>query len=79
MGTSHEDQYPFLIIYHSVLLRMKNVSITLGENKNRHLIFTFCWPGILQWFLVNDQRDAQIPFYVFLFIYNSTCFEHLVL
>ena len=23
------------------------------------------------WFLVNDQRDAQIPFYVFIFIYNS--------
>ena len=22
-------------------------------------------------FLVNDQRDAQIPFYVFTFIYNS--------
>jgi len=22
-------------------------------------------------FLVNDQRDAQIPFYVFIFIYNS--------
>jgi len=21
--------------------------------------------------LVNDQRDAQIPFYVFIFIYNS--------
>jgi len=23
------------------------------------------------WFLINDQRDAQIPFYVFIFIYNS--------
>ena len=23
------------------------------------------------WFLVNDQRDAQIPFYVFIFIFNS--------
>ena len=33
--------------------------------------FTFCWPCIMQWFLVNDQRDAQIPFYVFIFIYNS--------
>jgi len=21
--------------------------------------------------LVNDQRDAQVPFYVFVFIYNS--------
>ena len=25
----------------------------------------------MQWFLVNDQRDAQIPFYVFIFIFNS--------
>ena len=25
----------------------------------------------LKWFLVNDQLDAQIPFYVFIFIYNS--------
>jgi hypothetical protein len=23
------------------------------------------------WFLVNDQRDTQIPSYVFIFIYNS--------
>jgi len=29
--------------------------------------FTFCWPCIMQWFLVNDQRDAQIPFYVLIF------------
>jgi len=27
--------------------------------------------------LVNDQRDAQILFYVFISIYNSTCFEHI--
>jgi len=25
----------------------------------------------MQRFLVNDQRDAKIPFYVFIFIYNS--------
>jgi hypothetical protein len=25
----------------------------------------------MQWFLVNDQRDAQITCYVFIFIYNS--------
>jgi len=33
--------------------------------------FAFCWPCITQWFLVNGQRDAQIPFYVFIFIFNS--------
>jgi hypothetical protein len=31
--------------------------------------FIFCWPCIKQWFLVNDQRDAQIPFYVFIFLF----------
>jgi len=33
------------------------------------LNFTFCWLFIMQWFLVNDQRDAQIPFYVFIFLF----------
>jgi len=27
------------------------------------------------WFLVNDQRDAQITFYVFISIYNSLHFS----
>ena len=29
-------------------------------------------------FLVNDQRDAHILFYVFISICKSTCFEHVV-
>ena len=33
--------------------------------------FTFCWPCIMWWFLVNDQRDAQILLNVFICIYNS--------
>jgi len=33
--------------------------------------YIFCWPCIMEWFLVNDQLDAQIPFYVFIFIFNS--------
>ena len=41
------------------------MTTTIFEN------FTFCWPCIMWWFLVNDQCDAQIPFYVFIFIYNS--------
>jgi len=31
-GTLHEDQYTFLIISHSVLLRMRNVSNTVVQN-----------------------------------------------
>ena len=35
-----------------------------------HLIcFTFYWPCIMQWLLVNDQSDTQIPFYVFIFLF----------
>ena len=33
------------------------------------LNFKFCWPCIMQCFLVNDQRGAQIPFYVFIFLF----------
>ena len=32
-----------------------------------HIYFYIFWPCIMQWFLVNDQRDAQIPFYEFIF------------
>jgi hypothetical protein len=39
---------------------------------NRHVLlenFTFCWPCIMLWFFVNDQRDAQIfTMYLFLFL-----------
>jgi len=31
--------------------------------------FTFCWLCIMQWFLVNDPRDAQTLFYVFIFLF----------
>jgi hypothetical protein len=27
----------------------------------------------------SDQRDAQIIFYAFISIYNSTCFEHILI
>ena len=31
--------------------------------------FTFCWPCIVLWFLVHDQRDAQFfTMYLFLFL-----------
>ena len=37
-GTLNEDQYTFLIISHSVVLRMKNVSDkSCRENQNTHL------------------------------------------
>jgi hypothetical protein len=41
MGNLHEDQYTFLIISYSTLLRMRNVSGTsCRENKNTHIIFS---------------------------------------
>jgi hypothetical protein len=39
-GTLHEDQYTFLNISHSVLLRMRNVSDKFcGENKKVRFVF----------------------------------------
>jgi hypothetical protein len=42
MGTLHPDQYVFDNIFHSVLLRMRNVPDRVcRENRNTHCIFTF--------------------------------------
>jgi hypothetical protein len=56
----------------ALMWEIKNAyRIFTGEHDVKRRDFTFCWPCIMQWFLVNDQRDAQISFYVFIFIYNS--------
>jgi hypothetical protein len=55
-------------IYNSIRLWIKIKDIFLKATKRTWNV-TFCWPGIMQWFLVNDQRDAQIPFYVFIFLF----------
>jgi hypothetical protein len=40
MGTLHEDQYKFLIVSHSVLLRLRNVSDKCcRENQSMHFMF----------------------------------------
>jgi len=39
-GTLHEDQYTFLILSRSVLLRMKNVSEKRKETRNTHFMFS---------------------------------------
>jgi hypothetical protein len=42
VGTLHEDQYTFLIISVSVLLRMRNVSDNgCRRNQNKHFLFFF--------------------------------------
>ena len=41
MGTLHENQYTFLIISRSVMLRMKNVSNKLcRDTRNTHVLFS---------------------------------------
>jgi hypothetical protein len=41
-GIFHEDQYIFLILSRSLLLRMRNVSDkSCGENQNTYAIFIF--------------------------------------
>ena len=44
-----------------------------------HISLTFCWPCIIQWFLVIVQLDAQISFNVFIYLQFSICFEHVML
>ena len=42
MGILHEDQYAFLTVSHSVLLRMRNVfDKSCRENQNTHSIQNF--------------------------------------
>ena len=64
-GTLHEDQYAYLIISCSVLLRMKNVSdLSCRENQNTHFMFNnffffslfknraiyeIMWKNVIQW------------------------------
>ena len=38
MATLHEDQYTFLIISHSVLLRMRNASDRIIEKMKTHIL-----------------------------------------
>jgi len=40
-GTLHEDQYTFLIISRSIILRIRNVSDKIcRENQNTHFVFS---------------------------------------
>ena len=72
-GTLHEDQYTFLIIYCSVLLRIKNVSDRIcRENKRQILcsiIFKICtkapqfyviltWSGLFLIYAVKNLRGS---------------------
>jgi len=48
MATSHEDQYTFLIISRSVLLRTRNVSDKCcREDQNTHFVFSNIFPKIV--------------------------------
>jgi len=40
MGTSHEDQYIFLIIFRLVLLRMRNILTKVVEKIRTHFLFS---------------------------------------
>jgi hypothetical protein len=47
-GTLHEDQYTFMIISRSVLLRTRNVSDKIcTENQNTHFVLRNFFPKIV--------------------------------
>jgi hypothetical protein len=57
MCTLLEDQYTFLIIYRSSLLRMRNGSdISCRENKNTHFMFNIFFHKIVAFFLDNVEK-----------------------
>ena len=44
-GTLHEDQCTFVIIFRSVIYRMRNFSDkSRRENRNTHFVFSNCFP-----------------------------------
>jgi len=45
MGTSHEDQYKFLVISCSFLLRMRNTSDRIVEKVRTHILY---WVTLFQ-------------------------------
>jgi len=47
-GTLHEDKYTFLIISHSVLLRMRSIlNKHCRENHNTHIVFNYAFMKIV--------------------------------
>jgi hypothetical protein len=50
---------------HLCRITQSTINRLLGLNISN---FTFCWPCIMLWFLVNDQRDTQF-FTVYLFLF----------
>jgi hypothetical protein len=52
-------------------LRLNNSeSISISEKMIHKEKVIICIKTVSSWFLVNDQRDAQITFYVLIFIFN---------
>jgi len=47
-GTLHEDRYKFIIIYRSIILKMRNISDkNCRENQNTYFVFSNFFPKIL--------------------------------
>ena len=59
MGTLQEDQSPFLIISHSVLLRMKNVSVKVVERVETRLMFIYFVLKIVP-FIRNVEKYCRV-------------------
>ena len=57
------------MVYSLILANKRTDGRTDGRTDVRTKVFPVY--DTLFLFLINEQRDAQIPFYVFIFIYNS--------
>ena len=61
MGTLHENQYPFFIIFRSVFLIMRNASnkVLYIYNQNTHFIFDFFFKSSRLWDTVENCNRAE--------------------
>ena len=68
-----------------ILFRMKwrrvNQGINMAPYEEIYWVLTFCWPCVMQWFLIIVQLDAQILFNVFIYLFIvlymfRTCHAH---
>jgi len=85
-GTSHEDQYTFMILSRSVLLRMKHVSDKCRENRNtllysitflkNHAVHEIMWKNIVERDRPQMTTTNTHPEYVILIAFSLQQWLH---
>ena len=60
-GPSHEDQHTNMIVSHSILLTMRNISDGIcRENQNTHVMFNKAFPKVITFFRSGQPTDDHM-------------------